>query len=125
MSEMAGRGRGSDKINELFKRDPVSYRVDRRSALKMELRRALSEKLVEFLGDFADETLVVSLFSSMLFISSSLFFPFYFVIAFVVSALYLELVNRKSKLLHISPLSFLEFVWPTIVPRQEFLNGMP
>lgn len=100
---MAGRGERSDKINELFKWGPVSYRVDRRSALKMELRRALSEKLVEFLGDFADETLVVSIPSPPL--SSLYFFFLFFCFAdpFVVSVLYYELVKRKSKLLRISP----------------------
>ncbi|KAF3338768.1 zinc finger CCCH domain-containing protein 14 [Carex littledalei] len=55
---MVGVREESDKINELFKSDPVTYRVDRRSALKMKLRRALSEKLTVFLSSFADETLV-------------------------------------------------------------------
>ncbi|XP_078165742.1 uncharacterized protein LOC144560421 isoform X2 [Carex rostrata] len=55
---MVGVREESDKISELFKSDPVTYRVDRRSALKMNLRRALSEKLTVFLSTFADETLV-------------------------------------------------------------------
>ncbi|KAJ4817825.1 Polyadenylate-binding protein 2 [Rhynchospora pubera] len=55
MAEMVGAG-GDE--SEVFKSEPVSYRVDRRSALKMELRPALSEKFAQFFGTATHETLV-------------------------------------------------------------------
>ncbi|KAJ3696512.1 hypothetical protein LUZ61_000217 [Rhynchospora tenuis] len=55
---VGGGGDESDRMEEVFKSEPVSYRMDRRSALKMELRPALSEKFAQFFGTATDETLV-------------------------------------------------------------------